>query len=112
MSQSQTVEFNCEDNFYLYQTLLMGLDYPYDFSACTDFNNGGLIITHVPLTEVSGSDTLSKGSTVSLCHSQHTMSQCGRYSQHMLLLSSRNAKHISTQLGVTACMCMHRMNDE
>ena len=57
--QSQTVEFTCEDNFFLYQTLLMGLDYPYDFSACTDFNNGGLIITHVPLTEVSaGSDTV------------------------------------------------------
>ena len=56
--QSQTVEFTCEDNFYMYQTLLMGLGYPYDFSACTDFNNGGLIITHVPLTEVSGNDTV------------------------------------------------------
>ena len=51
--QSQTATFYCGDNVAMFQGLLKALGVPYEAGACTDFSIGSLIVTHVPLTEVS-----------------------------------------------------------
>lgn len=54
---SQTAEFYCGDDVAMFKGLFKALGVPYEDGACTDFSIGSLLITHVPLTEITTKPT-------------------------------------------------------